>query len=270
MAAIAAPLFARLSNHARWPNRLTLITFLAAQAAGIALATLLAYEWRPITVAGIRLYGMMRGNLMVLIILLVVTATPGFVAAQMVARDASRDDFQVMRLTMLSSWQIIQTYLLAALHRTRLVVAVALGAMAYFPAARLIDWLRDGGGYGFFTAVIPVVVRVPVDWASSMVSILAVAWLGAMSGVWLGLSIRRVTVAPFFGAAAGIAVLWMMVMSSLAVSRIIWTADVPREQRFLISYIITNSWFFVSLGLVGVMYGLAFLRLKTIPGGDRA
>jgi hypothetical protein len=265
MTAIADPLFVRLTRLLRWPNALTLYSFLASQVAAFALATMFAANWRPIAVMGIRMYGLLRGNWVMLLILMVLTSTAGFIAAQITARDASRDDFQVMRLTMLSSRQIVHTYLLAALFRVRVLLIIALGAAAFFPASRLFDWIQEGSSYYYGVRFIPITTRVPIDWFMGINMVLAATMLGAMSGIWMGLSIRRATVAPLFGASAGLAVTWMIILSSLAVSRAVWSVGLPDEQRFLLSYMLSNSWFFVTLGLVWVMFQLALQRLVILP-----
>ncbi len=91
MGAIADPLFARLTRGVRWPNRITLVTFVLAQVAAVALASMITTGRRPVTLAGMRLYGMLRGNGVLLLVTLFVSATPGFIAAQITAGGVTLD-----------------------------------------------------------------------------------------------------------------------------------------------------------------------------------
>jgi len=143
-----------------------------------------------------------------LLVLMIISVGLPMLAAGMtalpIARDASGEQFHLLRLTDVNTWAIVWSYFVGALYRLRLVLAVMCGAMAYPVMLAWVQAFYDIGTVCEATCEYPRILPL-LPWTGLFTGFtmlyFILSWMGPLimavaAGVGIGLRMRGNWVRP--------------------------------------------------------------------------
>jgi hypothetical protein len=212
------PVFTRLARRARPPS-LRAALWLAFLLGLVQLAVLM------VLLRDLDRSSELVGNLRVSAWALLLVAPPAtaVVAALVAAQDARSEGFPLLLATGISRWQIALGYLLAALFRVRVLLALVVSSLPVVVAGVFVRFLAGdfwfGGSDGFYIPADFSPRAYVVGWTLTMTAVAVGLWgvnlLGAALGVWLGLRNRSALAAPLAAAALAVFLLPPLVLLTL-------------------------------------------------------
>jgi hypothetical protein len=212
------PAFVRLVRRARPPSlRATLwLAFLLGMVQLAVLMGLLQNLDRTSTLVG---------NLRLAAWMLLVVAPPAtaIAAALITAQDARSEGFPLMLATGISRWQVAQGYLLAALFRLRVLLALVVSGLPVIVAGVFVRFLSGnfwfGSSDGFYIPPSFAPRVYVIGWTLTMTAVALGLWgsslLGAALGVWMGLRNRSALAAPLAIAVLAVLAMPLLILMTL-------------------------------------------------------